>query len=655
MLTSRFYTLFLLMLILGACQTAPEVTDPTFPAATATSLPTATITPTPAVVPTQPPAEPVVAMPEKFLTPVYQVGGQIRAVVAAGDEVYFTQGPRLMKLNRLNPAELVQSEILPVLPQKLYLLDNLVYAQMSDQTLWAFAVGEQWQMVGRLALPAGVREIVPAEGELHIYSQPDDTSSQLDSYNSQLQFLRSLSLPPYTAVEDYPRLYQVTAQEISQANAQESSVTFTPLTGFDFSVFEGWREDSGQLLENWTFANGRVYFRNGVDTPHIFTRYEVVEKQLLPQATIEWGSDYLFFSRLEIVNAQVVVVSNHCEGSRCQGGVTLYDLEVPTQPFKDEMILGWEILDTAVSGSTLYVATGDSLQWVELSAGEITPQLLHSAPSQTSSLLLWNNELWVQGSPTQLYHYDLTRPGELQPAAVASAHYHQWFVVRDQLYGQDGLGQFYSLEAAESGEFVSNPLPHWPESMGWPKNWLAQENTAAGLDNSGLHFVEIVSPLEVRSAGQYPGPFESFIWQENLIAAQKLTSTGSQITLLDVTDRTNIQLLSVTEDLGRPLAFLGDYLYLYNAGFLNVVDIRQPQKPEVWHQVVLPAPLYGLKIEGAIGYGWGNDLWVFDVSDPARPRLTATTPTAGVVSDVLVVGAYLYVADSAEGVLVFER
>ena len=93
---------------------------------------------------------------------------------------------------------------------------------------------------------------------------------------------------------------------------------------------------------------------------------------------------------------------------------------------------------------------------------------------------------------------------------------------------------------------------------------------------------------------------------------------------------------------GQPYAFLG------SGGGVYALDVSQPGNPQIVSDAIrTQGVIVGLHASGNILYvaAFDSGLFIYDVSDPARPALLSTLQAEGAVWDMAVQGQYTYVVD----------
>jgi len=107
---------------------------------------------------------------------------------------------------------------------------------------------------------------------------------------------------------------------------------------------------------------------------------------------------------------------------------------------------------------------------------------------------------------------------------------------------------------------------------------------------------------------------------------------------------------------GYTVAAEGDLLVTGGSRQLTIVDISQPENPEVIGEIEIPIGVTDAVISGgfvflAVAY---EGLHVIDISSPSVPVEAASFDTPGYAAGLDVVGSFAYVADATGGLLVID-
>ena len=126
---------------------------------------------------------------------------------------------------------------------------------------------------------------------------------------------------------------------------------------------------------------------------------------------------------------------------------------------------------------------------------------------------------------------------------------------------------------------------------------------------------------------------------------------GPRLCILDVSQPSQPVMLGQTDplpDTVENLLVSGGYAYVADttAG-LWVVDVRDPAHPVQVARDTSPKIAYSLALKGSrlfVGDAGGEDLWLYDISDPVQPRVVWSKHVGGAWVDLLVLGDVLYAA-----------
>jgi hypothetical protein len=105
------------------------------------------------------------------------------------------------------------------------------------------------------------------------------------------------------------------------------------------------------------------------------------------------------------------------------------------------------------------------------------------------------------------------------------------------------------------------------------------------------------------------------------------------------------------------VAVSGTYLYVAddNAG-LQVIDVTDPENPEIVGVVDTPGAAYDVVISGNHAYvaDHGAGLQVIDITIPASPQIVGSVDSPGLADGVAVSLTYAYLADGRSGIQVID-
>ncbi|GAB5494923.1 MAG: hypothetical protein Phyf2KO_00030 [Phycisphaerales bacterium] len=134
------------------------------------------------------------------------------------------------------------------------------------------------------------------------------------------------------------------------------------------------------------------------------------------------------------------------------------------------------------------------------------------------------------------------------------------------------------------------------------------------------------------------------------------------IEVFDISDPTSPTSVSVTPYSGSTSSnpwnaiVAGNTLYFAGVDSLHAIDISQPTAPTDLGATPLPLAVNypELQVVGDHLYGAGNELVIFDISNPQTPTLEATVATPGATFGCLAHENGLYVASRTEGLLLYD-
>lgn len=172
-----------------------------------------------------------------------------------------------------------------------------------------------------------------------------------------------------------------------------------------------------------------------------------------------------------------------------------------------------------------------------------------------------------------------------------------------------------------------------------------------------LYVIDISDPTNLEKVGVYQS--ENSI-EKVVVSGQYAYVIGidsqSQnfVEIVDISDPTNpIRESSTSVDAAMGMAIKEKYMFITN-GDLQIFDVSNPTSPTLISSYETPNIADPIKVEG--NYAYIGDVFgaeVVDISDIYSPRQVGYYQD-GHVADVAVVGDFVYVADSVEGLMVFE-
>ncbi|HEY1015776.1 MAG TPA: hypothetical protein VGE07_23915, partial [Herpetosiphonaceae bacterium] len=262
--------------------------------------------------------------------------------------------------------------------------------------------------------------------------------------------------------------------------------------------------------------------------------------------------------------------------------------------------------------STLYVF--DLSRVDSISMLSATPLL---QPAQ--HLALAGGELFVM-LPGNVLRIDVSDPAA--PKLVETIDQHS---VVDATVSADRI---YLLES-------SQPSPNFPADL-----WLDVFERRPGVKSQ-----------EVGGIQFYTRPEAVFV------SDRMIYSVGSAggMDLEDATNAPDTMSVSHLREGGQALAVGGAFAYVGDERQLRVIDFTDPKKPQILGQLPLLAPAREIRLADGLAYvteAGGAEL--FDLSDPAAPRLLAGYRSQAEISASAVSGNRLYAAHGGHGLLIFD-
>jgi hypothetical protein len=103
------------------------------------------------------------------------------------------------------------------------------------------------------------------------------------------------------------------------------------------------------------------------------------------------------------------------------------------------------------------------------------------------------------------------------------------------------------------------------------------------------------------------------------------------------------------------VAVSGKHAYVANHSYgLQVIDITNPQNPEIVGSVDTPGLAQGVAVSGTHAYvtDWSSGLQVIDITNPQNPQIVGSVGTPSAARHVAVSGNHAYVADQTSGLQV---
>jgi hypothetical protein len=310
----------------------------------------------------------------------------------------------------------------------------------------------------------------------------------------------------------------------------------------------------------------------------------------------------------------IYVVDSECTYPRdCQGRMRVIDVSDPATPYESG---GWdipiEVLDLAVAGTTVYIATAEGLWAMDVSdptapertaLHETTWRVIGVETRDDHAYIVVENEgLWVLDTS------DPTHPTEIGTYALGD--HCLGFVHED-----------YRMVIAGDALYLSGCV------------WL-----------EGVRVLDISDPANPFEAGFYALP------------DTKYEGGSAGVAVVDVSSIRDDPSASTPDSPGRIYAYVSngtdvDGRQGWSYGGISIVDMSDPAQPVAVGSYDAPASVWdvGVTEDPAQGKAYafvatqGDGLHVVDVSDPTAPRQIGSLGIFG-ATDVFVRGTYAYVA-----------
>lgn len=183
--------------------------------------------------------------------------------------------------------------------------------------------------------------------------------------------------------------------------------------------------------------------------------------------------------------------------------------------------------------------------------------------------------------------------------------------------------------------------------------------TAAG--SQGLLVYDILEPASPTQIGHYDTSGGAYhIAVDNNIAF--LATDFAGLYIVNISNPTTPTLETIyTSSSYNDVAAKDGYAYVIVNDALRILDVSEPSEPvEVSAVLINNASQVTLKEQYVYVIDGSNNLYIFDVSNPAAPIQTGYFPTAdgssyGTPETLRVVGDYIYVADSFQGLYILRH
>jgi hypothetical protein len=281
-----------------------------------------------------------------------------------------------------------------------------------------------------------------------------------------------------------------------------------------------------------------------------------------------------------------------------------------------------------MSGTTAYVAAGLSgMRTIDLSdpAHPRETSWTDTAGGYATKAIASGSKVYLSvsgGTDDPLQVFDASNP--LKPAQISA--------LKAFTYGRrDGAFRSMALSdnglmyvAAEQYDLVVDvSSPQSPQADSWlalvnPINAAASGSLFVSVSNTQMQFVDASEPKVLKQVGLLDR-----------------STSGEAVTFVNPT------LLATAGG--------GDGLWL--------VDASNPAKPFKRGSLGGLGPVMDISIDGSTAYAssLGGGVRIVDISNPAAPKLAGTVSTPGLAYDSFVSGNLMLVADSYDGLLIYQR
>ena len=354
-------------------------------------------------------------------------------------------------------------------------------------------------------------------------------------------------------------------------------------------------------------------------------------------------------------------------------GLRIIDVSDVTQPvevgFFDNP--AYDILNVAVEGQYAYVTGGQSGLHVLDVSDPVAPSEATSLDlsGTAKGIAILSDHAYIAARDAGLRVVDISNP--LQPVEVGSSgktgpeDAHDVVVVGNYAYVADRsvwTGEYLDPGGMRTVDVSSpvNPISVsnltgdvWAIAVWTERAYIANYDPISGNANS-LDVVSLDDPAEPQPVSRFALP--ASIYSPMVTSGRSLYLVNQGLTRMDLVNPEqprlvwNLQLPGDTYFPGAltGLAISGDYAYVgAGSAGLHVVDLHFPQRPR--RVVTLDHEAYDVVARGNLAFisELYGGLSLVDISDPTAPTVISTITGNWSVSDMKVVGDYLYVANYA--------
>jgi len=319
----------------------------------------------------------------------------------------------------------------------------------------------------------------------------------------------------------------------------------------------------------------------------------------------------------------------------------------------------------AISGTYAYVA-GDysGLQVIDITNPE-NPQITGSVdtPGSARGVAISGTHAYVADDWSGLQVIDITNPESPQIVGFVDTH--------GDARGVAISGTYAYVAANWSGlQVIDITNPEIPQIVGVV--YLAGEETGVAVsgnfayvtigggttfDFPGFHVIDVTNPQSPPNVYSVDTPGQAVdVALSGSYAYVAAYYDGLQVVNPSLTGP---QVLVGSVDTPGPavgVAISGTYAYVAAGHGLYVIDIANPQSPQITGSVDTPGSAQGVAISGTHAYVVGADfgLQVIDITNPEIPQTVGSVDTPGSARGVAISGTYAYVADSSSGLQVID-
>jgi len=243
-----------------------------------------------------------------------------------------------------------------------------------------------------------------------------------------------------------------------------------------------------------------------------------------------------------------------------------------------------------------------------------------------------------------------------------SHDFHETAVTGEYVYAASSYGGVYVIN-------ISDPLFPQIESsvdtMGYATGiCLAEYHLYVTTRDGGLVILDLNVPSEPVVVGTVDMPSEA--WSVAVHGDHAYVADGeSGLQVIDIQDTSAPDLVGAVDTPGTAQFIWIDGMYAYTAdraSGLQVIDISNPQVPEIVGALALPDEVFGVVTHAGVAYvaggrptgSVGGYVAVVDITTPALPEIIRTIELGIMARGVAVEGEYLFVANSAHGLMVYD-